>query len=46
MTGNAHFNSIQATLDKKMQHGLSMLINYTFSKSYDDLPQATQGCQH
>jgi len=25
-----------------MQHGLSLLANYTWSKSYDDLPQATR----
>jgi hypothetical protein len=25
-----------------MGHGLSLLFNYTFSKSYDDLPQATR----
>jgi hypothetical protein len=42
MSGNAHFNSFQATLDKKMQHGLSLLANYTWSKSYDDMPQATR----
>ena len=42
MTGNAHYNSFQATLEKKMSHGLSMLANYTWSKSYDDMPQATR----
>jgi hypothetical protein len=42
MIGNANFNSIQGSLEKKMSHGLSLLINYTFSKSYDDLPQATR----
>jgi hypothetical protein len=42
MTGNAHFNSFQATLDKKMRNGLSLLANYTWSKSYDDMPQATR----
>ena len=29
MIGNANFNSMQITLDKKMSHGLSMLANYT-----------------
>jgi Carboxypeptidase regulatory-like domain len=42
MTGNSHFNSLQVTLEKKMQHGLSVLANYTWSKSYDDMPQATR----
>ena len=40
--GNSHYNSMQATLEKQLQHGLSILFNYTFSKSYDDLPQATR----
>ena len=42
MIGNAHFNSLQATLDKKMSHGLSVLANFTWSKSFDDMPQATR----
>jgi hypothetical protein len=42
MIGNAHFNSMQATLNKKMSHGLSILANLTWSKSYDDMPQATR----
>ena len=42
MIGNAHYNSLQATLEKTMSHGLSILFNYTFSKSYDDMPQATR----
>jgi hypothetical protein len=42
MTGNANFNSLQATLDKKMSHGLSVLADFTWSKSFDDMPQATR----
>jgi hypothetical protein len=42
MIGNAHFNSFQATLLKKMSHGLQLMANYTWSKSYDDMPQATR----
>jgi hypothetical protein len=42
MIGNAHFNSLQATLEKRMSHGLQLLANYTWSKSYDDMPQATR----
>ena len=42
MIGNANFNSMQITLDKKMSHGFSLLANYTFSKTLDDMPQATR----
>jgi hypothetical protein len=42
MTGNSNFNSMQATMDKRMGHGLSVLGNFTWSKSYDDMPQATR----
>jgi len=42
MIGDAHYNSFQATLMKKMSHGLQLLANYTWSKSYDDMPQATR----
>ena len=42
MEGNANFNSFQATLDKKFAHGLSVLGNFTWSKSFDDMPQATR----
>jgi len=42
MIGDAHYNSLQATLIRKMSHGLSLMANYTWSKSYDDMPQATR----
>jgi hypothetical protein len=42
MIGSVKFNSFQATLEKKMSHGLSMLANYTWSKAEDDMPQATR----
>jgi hypothetical protein len=42
MIGNAHYNSFQATLEKRMHDGLSILLNYTLSKSFDDMPQATR----
>ena len=42
MIGSAGFNSFQASLVKKMSNGLSMMINYTWSKSLDDMPQATR----
>jgi hypothetical protein len=42
MTGNANYNSMQLTLSKKMSRGFSLMANYTFSKSLDDMPQATR----
>jgi hypothetical protein len=42
MIGDAHYNSFQATLLKQMSHGLQLMANYTWSKSYDDMPQATR----
>jgi len=35
---NAMYHSLQATFEKRMTHGLTVLANYTFSKSLDDLP--------
>jgi hypothetical protein len=42
MIGSAGYDSLQLTLTKKMQHGLSLLANYTWSKGLDNLPQATR----
>jgi len=42
MIGSASYNSFQATLEKKMAHGLSLLANWTWSKALDDMPQATR----
>lgn len=42
MMGSVKFNSLQATIEKKMSHGFSMLANYTWSKSLDDIPQSTR----
>jgi hypothetical protein len=38
---NSNFHSLQLTAQKRSQKGLSVLANYTWSKSIDDLP-ATQ----
>ncbi len=42
MIGSASYNSLQATLQKRMEHGLSFMVNYTWSKTYDDMPQNTR----
>jgi hypothetical protein len=38
MAVNANFNSLQLGLEKRLSHGLTVLANYTWSKSLDDLP--------
>jgi hypothetical protein len=35
---NSSFHSLQLSVEKRMTHGLTILGNYTFSKSIDDLP--------
>jgi hypothetical protein len=40
MSGSGGYNSLQATLDKRMSNGLSLLLNYTWSRALDDLPYA------
>ena len=35
---NANYNSLQLGLEKRASHGLTVLANYTFSRSTDDLP--------
>jgi Carboxypeptidase regulatory-like domain len=35
---NANYHSLQVSGEKRMSHGLTVLANYTFSKSMDDLP--------
>jgi hypothetical protein len=34
---NGSYNSLQVTFEKRLTHGLSVLANYTYSKSLDDL---------
>ena len=35
---NASYHSLQTSVEKRMSHGLTVLANYTYSKSLDDLP--------
>jgi hypothetical protein len=35
---NASYHSLQLSAQKRMSHGLTILANYTYSKSLDDLP--------
>jgi hypothetical protein len=39
---NSNFNSAQVTLQRRFSHGISILANYTYSRSLDDAP-AGQG---
>ena len=38
MGGNSSYHSMQATLDERLSHGLSVTLNYTWSKSLDSVP--------
>lgn len=38
MGGNSTYHSLQATLQTRMRHGMSLLFNYTWSKSLDTVP--------
>ena len=35
---NSTYNALQASYEKRMAHGVTILANYTFSRSLDDLP--------
>jgi hypothetical protein len=35
---NSNYNSLQMSLEKRASHGVTFLVNYTYSKSLDDLP--------
>jgi outer membrane receptor protein involved in Fe transport len=37
---NSSYNALQATLQKKFSHGFTVMANYTYSKSLDDLPES------
>jgi len=35
---NANYNALQTSVEKRVSHGFTLLANYTYSKSLDDLP--------
>jgi len=35
-TSNSNYNSMQLSINQRMAHGLTMMLNYTFSKSIDN----------
>jgi len=35
---NSSYHALQASVEKRLSHGLTILANYTWSKSMDDLP--------
>ena len=38
MGGNSSYQSLQATLQERLAHGLNFTLNYTWSKSIDNVP--------
>jgi hypothetical protein len=34
----ANYNSLQGSLERRVPHGITLLLNYTYSKNLDDLP--------
>jgi hypothetical protein len=39
-SGNAWYNAMQLTLEKRLSHGFTILANYVWSKSNDNIPVA------
>ena len=37
-SGNTNYNSLQATFEERLRRGMSLLVNYTWSKALDNLP--------
>ncbi|MGA2807855.1 MAG: TonB-dependent receptor [Terracidiphilus sp.] len=35
-TSNSNYNSLQLSINQRLSHGLTMMLNYTFSKSIDN----------
>jgi hypothetical protein len=42
-SGNANYNSLQLTAQKRLSKGFSILANYTWQKSLDTVPPSTGG---
>jgi hypothetical protein len=42
-SGNANYNSLQATIQKRFTYGVSVLANYTWQKSLDTVPPSSGG---
>ncbi|HUA83275.1 MAG TPA: carboxypeptidase regulatory-like domain-containing protein [Bryobacteraceae bacterium] len=42
-SGNANYNSLQATAQKRLSHGFSILANFTWQKSIDNVPPSSGG---
>lgn len=36
---NAHYDSLQTTINKRLSHGFTLLANYTFSKNIDEISE-------
>lgn len=39
--GNSTYHSLQASLNRRFSHGMTVMLNYTFSKALDDMPQTS-----
>jgi hypothetical protein len=37
-SGNSRYNSLQLSLEKRLSHGFTILANYTWSRSIDNIP--------
>ena len=44
--GNANYNALQLSLQHRLTHGLSLIANYTYSKSLGDASSANLGSQN
>jgi hypothetical protein len=42
-SGNSHYNSLQLTIQKRLAHGVSVLANYTWQRSIDNMPPSNGG---
>src|SRR6185312_4469603 len=36
--GNSWYNALQMSVEKRLSHGFTVLVNYTWSKSLDNIP--------